>query len=181
MFKKSVAILSCLALFVAMPALAHVVVKPNQVGVGTFQTFTMGVPVEKEMPTTALRLVLPEGLQHVMPNVKPGWKIEVKENEISWTGGSIPSGLRDEFLFSAQAPAQEAKLVWKAYQTYQDGTTVAWDQDGTSTPFSVTKVVNDIQASSTKAANFSDQHALLFSLLAIALSVVALIAALRKR
>jgi uncharacterized protein YcnI len=35
------------------------VVKPNEVKVAAFQTFTMGVPNEKEIPTTAIRLVIP--------------------------------------------------------------------------------------------------------------------------
>jgi hypothetical protein len=50
---------------------------------------------------------------------------EVKE--LIWMNGSIPVGQRDDFVFSAQAPADESTLVWKAYQTYADGTVVAWD------------------------------------------------------
>src|SRR4029078_6241590 len=95
-------------------ASAHVVVKPNEVGAAAFQTFTVGVPVEKESPTVGLRLVIPEGVKYVSPNVKPGWKIDIKKQgegedavvtEITWTGGEIPSGQRDDFVFSAQAPS----------------------------------------------------------------------------
>lgn len=147
------------------PAFAHVTVKPAEVGVAAFQIFTIAVPVEKDVATTAVRLVIPEGLQHVTPNVKPGWQIDVvtegegetaKVTEINWTGGTIPPGQRDEFLFSAQVPAEETAIVWKAYQTYEDGTTIAWDQnpeeDGSHSednhdagPYSETNVINDLQ------------------------------------
>lgn len=124
-------------------AYAHVVVRPAEVGVGVFQTFTIGVPVEKEIATTEVRLVLPEGLNHVTPNVKPGWNIEVLHaeattmeeddhahapvTEIIWRGGVIPQGQRDEFLFSAQVSSEETTLSWKAYQTYADGSVVSWE------------------------------------------------------
>lgn len=101
--------------------------KPAQVGVAAYQTFTAGVPNEKDIPTTGLRVVIPEGMTSVMPIVKPGWTISTKtvkvgdkENvsEIIWSGGSIPAGQRDEFGFSAKSPASEATVQWKTYQTY---------------------------------------------------------------
>ena len=65
----------------ATEASAHVGVKPSEVGVGSFQTFTVGVPNERDVPTTQVRLVLPEGLEHITPNVKQGWTIEVVHAE----------------------------------------------------------------------------------------------------
>jgi uncharacterized protein YcnI len=191
--------------------LAHVVVRPAEVGVAAFQTFTVGVPNEKDQATVGLRLVIPEGLNHVSPNVKPGWTIQTKKEasgetdgehsgeemvtEISWTGGSIPAGMRDDFLFSAQAPAEETSLVWKAYQTYQDGTVVEWDlgkgdeqpkdEEGNPDfskkgPASLTKVVNDLEETKTEVkteSNF-DQYtpwvaygALLVAVIALALNL----------
>lgn len=137
---------------------AHVVVRPKEVAVAAFQTFTIGVPNEKDIPTVAVRLIIPEGLKYVSPNVKSGWKIDIKREgegeearvtEISWTGGAIPTGQRDDFLFSAQAPSEETNLQWKAYQTYQNGETVAWDQKPGEetedvTPYSETSVINDL-------------------------------------
>ncbi|MBL8015605.1 MAG: YcnI family protein [Candidatus Doudnabacteria bacterium] len=139
---------------------AHVVVSPGEVGVGVRQNFAVGVPNEKDIPTVAVRLVIPEGLESVTPNVKPGWQIEViksgdvedaKVTEIIWRGGEVGDGLRDEFIFRAKVPTSETTLVWKAYQTYSDGTVVAWEQEpnaeaghGESYPYSTTKVVNDL-------------------------------------
>jgi uncharacterized protein YcnI len=156
------------ALVFVLPFLAsaHVVVKPSEVGVGAWQTFNVSVPVEKDIPTTELRLVIPEGLESVTPNVKPGWTINMLKmgegedavvSEISWTGGSIPAGMRDDFYFSAHVPAGEGTLIWKAYQTYEDGSVVSWDSDATEEseeegesaagPHSETLIINDLNTS----------------------------------
>lgn len=128
----------------ASPALAHVVVKPSQAGIGSFTDFTIGVPSEKEdVSSVGVKLTLPEGLNNVSPVVKPGWKIEVKTStansqpdddgnlkpvptEIDWTGGIIPAGQKDFFEFSAQVPSKEVELDWKVVQTYSDGSTISW-------------------------------------------------------
>lgn len=162
---SSLAIITSLIALNASAVMAHVIVSPNQVGIGKFQTFSTGVSNEKEIPVTGLRLVIPDSLKYVSPNVKTGWQIVIKKTgdgenakvtEISWTGGSIPAGFRDEFNFSAQVPASTTTLQWKAYQTYQDGTVVSWDQapnlnnsdDDSITPYSVTNIVNDLAAES---------------------------------
>lgn len=168
-----------LTLLSVSPALAHVVVRPNQVGVGERVNFVVSVPTEEDDPTVQMRLVIPEGLQSVRPNVKPGWSIQLKKTsegedakvaEITWSGGRIPAEQRDEFVFSAQAPKETTTLAWKAYQTYDDGDVVAWENDpkvveeytknkqatasgsqnskgddhNAPRPFSVTKVVDDL-------------------------------------
>lgn len=213
MIKKISAVyISVLSLFVfAFPAFAHVIVTPKQVGVAATQEFSMAVPAEKGN-TIAIRLLIPDGVQSVMPNVKAGWTITVKKNgtgdnapvtEIDWTGGSIPQGQRDDFLFQAQVPAKEATLQWKAYQTYQDGTVVAWDHapssnpedDSAPPPYSQTKIVNDLTGSGATGPTMTKNNPptimgdsskkAMFPLGlgggAIAISVIALIVALRKK
>ncbi|MBI5133804.1 MAG: YcnI family protein [Candidatus Taylorbacteria bacterium] len=207
MIKKMIAWTGMAALaFGPLLASAHVTVKPAQVGLAAFQTFTVSVPNEKDVPTTAVRLVVPEGLGHVMPSVKPGWRIEVKKvsvekaeaghgdedgdehstaervSEIVWSGGSIPAGQRDEFTFSAQAPEREADIAWKAYQTYAGGVVVAWDMDPNApkvegeahTPYSKTRVINDLAGSKSPEGS-SDTTALSVALVALVLSVFALV------
>lgn len=163
-------------------AFAHSTVGPKQVGVGMYQTFSLAVPVERDVPTTAIRLVLPDNIATATPNVKPGWKIELKKTgegheakvrEISWTGGSIEAGLRDEFLFSAKTPDKEGEIAWKAYQTYADGNVVAWELDPKAEqpkdasgkadfskfgPYSVTKVVNDLATTNQSVDTHSDEE-----------------------
>jgi uncharacterized protein YcnI len=196
-------ILTFLLFFSIAPfAFAHVVVKPQQVGVATFQAFTVGVPSEKDVPTTQVRLLIPEGVNYVTPNVKPGWTIDIKKmgedeeakvTEITWTGGEIPGGLRDEFSFSAQSPANPTTVIWKAYQTYADGETVAWDTDPktisshedsdgdedheTTHPYSETEVINDLVKTPVKTTNAEGttiNNALTIGYIALALAAISL-------
>lgn len=197
-------LVSMLAL-AAVPAFAHVVVKPSTIGEAAEQTFSVSVPNERDSAVVGLRLMIPPDLQSVSPNVKPGWTINVKKSgsgnsatvtEIDWTGGSIPPEQRDDFVFSAQAPAKETKLIWKAYQTYENGDVVSWDQDPSTMknmsdedkekleqqgkgPFSQTKVINDLAptpASETlQGAQTQSSLSLLLSVAAVALAVVAFV------
>ncbi|HVO86567.1 MAG TPA: DUF1775 domain-containing protein [Candidatus Binatia bacterium] len=169
-------------------AMAHVIVTPSTVGVAAFQTFSVSVPTEKDTPTTALKLLIPSGLNEVTPTVKPGWQIDTKKSgdtvtEIDWTGGSIPVGLRDDFTFNAEAPANATELHWKAYQTYGDGSVVSWDATpsgsddatGDQGPYSITKVVNDLGTSTTTSSTSSNTLAYAISTAALAIAFVALV------
>lgn len=157
---------------------AHVVVNPNTANVGARTTFSVSVPVEKDIATTGVRLLIPEGIKSVTPNVKPGWKITTTSSEITWTGGTIPVGQRDDFLFRTQVPASETTLVWKAYQTYADGSVVAWDADPKTInegdesgdkpgPYSETKIVNDLVKSESKTSSTDSNSAMLISVVAL--------------
>lgn len=180
----------------AVPAFAHVKVSPDTVGVAASQLFTVNVPNEKDNPTTSLRLVVPEGLESVMPIATAGWSIDVKKSgdgedakvtEITWSGGTIPSGQRGLFQFQATAPADETTLHWRNYQTYQDGSVVSWDQDVNPDmtdeqkeemektgkgPDSETKIVNDLKdtsqdSSGSKPTEKDTSLPLILSLLAL--------------
>lgn len=180
-----------LALMVPALVAAHVVVTPTQAGIGDDVTFSVSVPNEKAVAVTELKLVVPAGLGELAPTVKPGWQIQTDTSgngdsavvtAIIWSGSSIPTGLRDDFTFRAQVPAKATQLTWKAYQTYADGTVVSWDQkpagsddaDGTSGPYSVTKVVNDLAPATTPSANSGSSHKagpLVISILALVVAI----------
>ncbi|HUS26106.1 MAG TPA: YcnI family protein [Nevskiaceae bacterium] len=151
--------ISALVLSMAGTASAHVTVKPGEATTASYQTFTVSVPVEKDMPTVGLKLDIPKGVQSVTPTVKPGWTIASDKQgsghdattlSITWSNGSIPAGYRDEFTFNAKTPDTATELQWKAHQTYEDGSVVEWtlpankeskdDEASNSGPFSVTKV-----------------------------------------
>jgi uncharacterized protein YcnI len=178
---------------------AHVAVRPAEALTASFQTFTVSVPNEKDTPVTSIKLLIPTGLDHVSPTVKPGWQITAAEADITWSGGSIAAGLRDDFSFSAKLPARSGQLAWKAYQTYADGTTVAWDQtpkaiptdddSAANGPFSVTKIVNQTEADSTLAtaekvgidAKATANRAFYFAIITLAIACIALSFATRKK
>lgn len=170
---------------------AHVTVKPGEVPTSTYQVFTVSVPNEKEIPTTSVRVEVPENITNVTPTKKAGWEIEVSRNgenvsSITWKGGEVPDGLRDEFTFSAKTPAEAGSVNWKAYQTYSDGTVVAWDQaetgdghgDENKGPFSVTSIVAQTQNETVNNKEVSEANAKAdrANYIAIAAVVVALIA-----
>ena len=152
---------SMLTLGFTSVASAHVVVRPGDAKTGTYQTFTVSVPVERKSPTTEVKLEIPMGVTSVRPTEKPGWAIQIDKHTengetmvsaITWSGGEVGVDLRDDFTFSAKTPNEPTELQWKAYQTYKDGTVVSWDQesennedseDATTGPFSVTKVAAD--------------------------------------
>jgi len=202
--------LGVFGIVVAAPVSAHVVVRPAEVLTASFQTFTIGVPNEKDQANTSIKLLIPANLKHVSPTVKPGWNITIeKEGEgeaavvtsITWTEGSIPAGFRDDFTFSAQSPAKPQELQWRAYQTYADGQVVAWDlakdkqskkTDGspdfsTSGPFSVTSVIakadsaKDTKAYDNSKAQQDVSRAFSMAATALALSLVAIFIATRKK
>lgn len=212
-FKKTLSIFAVFAGFLLLvkPADAHVVVKPSEVGIGERVNFVVSVPTEEDTPTVSLRLIIPEEIKSVRPNVKPGWKIQMiktgtgeneRVSEIIWSGGQIPKDMRDEFVFSSQAPAKEATLDWKAYQTYQSGTVVSWDKNPSEieeyeknhsstgneedpnapAPFSVTQVVDDLKSNEETVRKTQDnsliQIGVVFSLI---LSSVSLWMQMRKK
>lgn len=137
---------------------AHVAVSPKEVLTAERVTFAVSVPNEHDTPVVAVRLVIPEGLTSVRPFAKAGWNVEVVKTgegenvsatEIKWTsvGGTVPVDLKDDFLFGAKAPEDTSDLIWRAYETYGDGTVVAWDQEPSGAegnkPYSITKVVTE--------------------------------------
>jgi len=190
--KTIIASIPALALLL-VPGLAsaHVIVTPAQAGVGEELTFNVSVPNERQVAVTSVKLAIPSGVGEVTPTHEDGWTITTTKkgddvNAITWAAGTIPVGEREDFSFSAQVPGSATNLDWKAYQTYADGTLVHWDQTpngksddsvGNAGPFSVTKVVNDLNASTNTSTNTTNTLLLTISLIAL---VIAIIALLRK-
>jgi uncharacterized protein YcnI len=186
-------------------AAAHVVVSPAEVQTAAFQTFSVGVPNERDTAVTKLELKVPGDLQFVSPTVHLGWEISIKKSgngkdaavtDITWSGGSIPISQRDDFTFSAKVPAKAAELQWKAFQTYEDGTVVSWDQKpsskdeegGASGPYSVTDVVSQTEAAASvaqaqkdaAAAKTDAKHTKTIAYAGVALALVGIFLATRK-
>jgi len=120
-----------LTLAMPAPAWAHVVVSPEEVTAGAYATLTVSVPTEKEVPTTRVRVEVPEGfvLSGVQP--VPGWEYSFEEDggfitAVTWSGGEIKPKEFQQFLVQAQAPEEPGEYPWRAIQTYQDGSVVKW-------------------------------------------------------
>lgn len=114
-------LLTCLA-FLLAPAMAeaHVSLEVGEAAAGkTYKAvLKVGHGCAGEA-TTAIRVKLPPELSAARPQPKAGWTLETKSGEahatghhhaapvreISWTGGPLPDGWYDEFVFVAAIPA----------------------------------------------------------------------------
>jgi uncharacterized protein YcnI len=117
-------------------AAAHATVRTEtgltESAAGKSETYRLNVPTEKEISTTQIRLVIPAGVTISRFQVTPGFTRTVTKNadglvtEVVWKGRVAPMEYA-RFFFQARNPAQAGELVWKVYQTYSDGSVVAWD------------------------------------------------------
>jgi uncharacterized protein YcnI len=135
-------------LAVSASAWAHVVVSPEEVRAGDYETLTVSVPTEKEIPTTEIRIEVPEGflLSGVQP--VPGWEYSFEEDggivtAVTFSGGEIRPREFQQFLVQTQAPEEPGEYLWKAIQTYEDGSVVEWvGAPESEEPASVIEVVS---------------------------------------
>jgi uncharacterized protein YcnI len=116
--------------FVATTAVAHVTVWPRESPAGGFEKYTVRVPTEGKIGTTALELQVPEGLTVVSIAASNESSYELKRSgerivAITWSR-SIKPGEFAEFAFMARNPKEGAQVVWKAVQRFSDGSSTEW-------------------------------------------------------
>jgi uncharacterized protein YcnI len=145
---KIAALSSLLTLAVAATAWAHVTVAPEEVAAEEYETLTVTVPTEKEIPTTEVRVEVPDGFTVSGVQPVPGWDYEFEEDgglitSVTWSGGEVGPREFQQFLISAQAPEEPGEYPWRAFQTYEDGSTVEWTgSPDAEEPASVVKVAS---------------------------------------
>lgn len=102
------------------PASAHATLEQQEATVGGAYKAVIRIGHGCEgSPTTTVRVRIPEGVISAKPMPKPGWTLKtvtgaygqsydyygtpVSEGvkEVVWSGGSLPDGVYDEFVFSA--------------------------------------------------------------------------------
>ncbi|MBA2258846.1 MAG: DUF1775 domain-containing protein [Acidobacteria bacterium] len=120
------------ALLVMIPALAsaHVSVSPREAKPGIQQQYTVRVPTEGQVATTAVYLQVPEGVTVTDVPQPDGATHEVKKDgnrivAITWTR-DIPPKQSAQFLFTANNPAAAGQISWKVQQRFADGTSRDW-------------------------------------------------------
>lgn len=130
-------------------ASAHVTVKPAVSQPDAWETYTIKIPTEKEIPTTKVTLKVPEGVELMSYQPVPEWKITTEKDgagkisSITWdaTGAGIQAGEFQQFNFVAHNPGKETNVAWDAFQYYKDGSIVEWTGDeGSESPHSITKI-----------------------------------------
>ena len=137
---------------VALPASAHVTVKPSSAPKGGFEVLSFNVPNEEpDASTVKLEVELPTKYPIAFVSTQPmfGWTAAVEKStlakpvktesgeiteavtKITWTAtdGGLQPGQFDLFSISAgPLPTKPAKLTFKAIQTYSNGEVVSWIQ-----------------------------------------------------
>lgn len=137
----------CLVFATTGLAQAHVSVSPEEAPAGSYEKFTVSAPNEKEIPTTEIRVEIPDGLTVSDVQPVPGWEYEFEKEgglitAITWSGGEIQSREFQEFAFQAQTPEEPGSLTVGAIQTYEDGSVVEWTgPPDAEEPASVVEVV----------------------------------------
>ena len=158
-FKRSVlvaAVVGGLTLALAAPASAHVTVNPSTATPGSYSKVTFRVPTESDtLSTTKLEVNLPtdQPIASVSTKPIPGWTVttaktklttpiksddgEITEavTKITWTADSssaIKPGQFQEFDVSLGPLPESGQLIFKALQTYSDGSIVRWIDEPTT-------------------------------------------------
>jgi uncharacterized protein YcnI len=123
------------ALVVVSTASAHARVSPPVSLAKELQLYSLVVPTEKEgLTTTKVVLTVPNGfgIDSFVPAA--GWKQQVQSTgsgedaivqNVTWTGGSTPTGQDSLSQFLAQ-PATSGAYTFGVRQTYSDGSIVDW-------------------------------------------------------
>jgi uncharacterized protein YcnI len=147
---------AALLLAVAGPASAHVTVNPDTAAQGDYTKIAFRVPNETDSTdTTKLEVNLPTDTPIASVSLRPvqGWTAvavksklakpiktddgEVTEaiSKITWTAGAgaaIKPGQFQEFELSLGPLPDAGQVVFKALQTYSDGSIVRWIDEPTS-------------------------------------------------
>jgi uncharacterized protein YcnI len=207
MKKQVTALLSTLVLSTiafAGTASAHVVVYPQEATQGSYEKFTVRVPTEKDVPTTKVKIEIPKDVEVSRFEPMEGWKYDIQKDSsglitsVTWTatGEGLSSTEFGEFNMQGKVGDNAKKIVWKAYQTYKDGSTVAWEGPADAeTPASITTVVKgngseenshtsatDQTTASNEVTN-NDSNSTLpttLSIIALVLGVISLLLSLRR-
>lgn len=159
LLKRSAAVagmVAALTLALAVPASAHVTVNPNTAVQGGYAKLTFRVPNESDTAsTTKVEVNLPAETPFASVSLKPvaGWTMApVKSklakpieahgtqlteavSKITWTAvgdAAIKPGQFQEFDVSLGPLPEVNQVVFKALQTYSDGTIVRWIDEPTT-------------------------------------------------
>ena len=132
---RACAAATLVALGAASAASAHARISPAVSLSKELQLYSLAVPTEKEgATTTKIVLTVPQGFSIDSFAPSPGWHRAVQSTgsgeeavvqQVTWTGGSVPTGEDSLFQFLAQ-PSGSKTYAFTVKQTYSDGSIVDW-------------------------------------------------------
>ena len=120
-------------LLLAATAWGHSDLDPRQSIPNKWETYTLNVPTETEVPTVQVRLLVPRDFEIEMIAHSPLWQLTKSRDErgyireVTWSGSSIPPQTFAEFKLLVRNPAAPGPALWKIEQYYQDGNVATWE------------------------------------------------------
>ena len=120
-------------LILGATAWGHSDLDPRQSIPNKWETYTLNVPTETEVPTVQVRLLVPRDFEIEMIEHSPLWQITRSRDErgyireVTWSGSSIPPQTFAEFKLLVRNPTATGTSVWKIEQYYQDGNVATWE------------------------------------------------------
>lgn len=139
------AVLMVVVLLTASLAEAHVTVWPQESKAGAGERYTVRVPTEGKVTTTAVELEVPSDVRVSGVLVGGGFTYDLKRDgdrivAVTWKQ-EIKSGETAEFVFFALNPKAAGPVAWKVHQRYADGTSADWTGvEGDRRPAAVTRI-----------------------------------------
>ena len=124
---------------------AHVTVWPQESRPGAGERYTVRVPTEGQVTTTAVELEVPADVTITGVLAGGGYTYEARRDgdrivSITWKQ-DIKAGEVGEFVFFARNPRTGPQIAWKARQGFADGTSADWvGVEGDRRPASVTRL-----------------------------------------
>ena len=127
-------------------AQAHVTVWPQESKASAGERYTVRVPTEGKVTTTAIELEVPTDVRVTGVLVGGGFTYDLRRNgdrivAVTWKQ-DIKPGEYGEFVFFAVNPKTPGRIAWKVHQRYADGTSADWiGVEGDRRPASVTRIL----------------------------------------
>lgn len=131
MSAKILALVGSFLVAAAGPASAHITLETGEAPAGSTYRAVLRVGHGCEtLPTTTIRIQIPDGVVAVEPVPKPGWTLETimapysepvtyfdqtltqGVREVIWKGGSLPDGQYDEFVFDGQLQGEVGQILY---------------------------------------------------------------------
>lgn len=114
-------------------AWGHSDLDPRQSIPRKWETYTLSVPTETEVPTVRVVLHVPPEFEIEMVEHNRVWRITTERDArgfirlVSWGENSIPHQTFESFRFLARNPAMVGTYRWKIEQHYQTGEPAMWE------------------------------------------------------
>ena len=193
---------------IALPASAHVTVKPTESTTEAWENYTVKIPVEKEIATTKVTIKIPDNVEFKMYEPVDGWKVTTEKNDsdkiisVTWEAenddSAIQPGQYKLFSFTAQNPSDAGEVAWDAFQYYADESIVEWTgNEDAELPHSITEIAKsdattdshghthdtDAADEDTESADDHEHNSTstILSIIAIVISVIAIIMTFIRR